>query len=410
MNKNINIIGAGASGLISSIILSKYGFNVTIFEKNNKPGRKILATGNGKCNISNKNLSLDNFHSSDNFFPHYAINKFNYKVFEDFFLNLGLVLVQGSGTKVYPMSLQASSVTDILYNEALNNGVKFIFNCFIEDVKYKNNIYELYFENQKYLSEKLIVATGSAAMKKLGSSSSGYDIAKLFNHKIIEPFASLVQLTSDDSSIYKLSGVKTHSLIKLYVDNKEIQNRSGDILFTNYGVSGNAILDISRNCSYALFKNKRVKISVDIIPDMDKNKFIKILENRKKLLEKKEINFLLESIINKKLIPFIYSKSSIDKRKIYINQLSKKDLMNIVYTLKNIQIDISGTKGYDNAEVVAGGIDVNNIDNKTMQSKLQKNLYFCGEVVDVDGECGGYNLHWAWASAFVMANSIVKEN
>ncbi|MCK5294020.1 MAG: NAD(P)/FAD-dependent oxidoreductase [Arcobacteraceae bacterium] len=406
MNKNINIIGSGASGLISAIILSKKGFKVTIFEKNSKVGRKILATGNGKCNISNQNLSLDNFHSTINTFPTYAISQFNYKTFETFFSNLGLVLIQGDGTKVYPMSLQASSVTDILYNEAIANGVEFIFNSFIQDIKYQNNLYEIFFENKRYISSVLIIATGSCAMKKLGSSNSGYDIAKQFKHKIIEPFASLVQLVSEDKDIHRLSGVKVNSTVKLFIDNKQMQTKSGDVLFTNYGVSGNAILDISRNCSYSLLKNKKVKLSVDIIPDIDKNKFIKILENRKKLLPNKEINFLLESMINKKLIPFIFNRVKIPTIKQYIEQLTKKDLINIVYHLKNIQINIKDTKGFENAEVVAGGIDVMDIDNKTMQSKLQKDLYFCGEVMDVDGECGGYNLHWAWASGYIMANSI----
>lgn len=406
LNKNINIIGAGASGLISSILLAKKGFNVTVFEKNSKVGRKILATGNGRCNISNKDLSLNNFFSSQKNFPIYAVEQFNYRVFENFFNNIGLTLIQENGTKIYPMSLQASSVTDILYNEAKQNGVKFIFDCFIQDIQYIDKKYEIGIENKKYYSSKLIIATGSSAMKKLGSSDSGYGIAKSFHHNIIQPFASLVQLVSDDKSLYRLSGVKTNSNIKLYVNNKEIKSLSGDILFTNYGVSGNAILELSRDVSLAKLQKKKIEVLVDIIPNIDKNKFISILEKRKELLKYKEINYLLESIINKKLIPFIYSKLNIAKTKIYIEQLSKKDLIDIAFYMKNIKINITDTKGFENAEVVAGGVDVKDIYDRTMESKLQKGLYFCGEVLDVDGACGGYNLHWAWASGFVCANSI----
>ena len=406
MNKNISILGAGASGLLSSIILAKKGFNVTVFEKNTKAGRKILATGNGKCNISNQNLSLKNFHSSEINFPSFAIENFPYNKFEEFFNNLGLLLVQGSGTKVYPLSLQASSVSDILYSEALRYGVIFKFEEFIENIKYQNNTYLIQSSTKQYKSNILIIASGSAAMKKLGSSSSGYDIAKKFKHNIIKPYPSLVQLISDDKSIFKLSGVKTTSLVKLYVNNKFVEEQSGDILFTNYGLSGNTILDLSKQASFSLQKEKKVLIHIDILPNMDKKYLFKLFNQRKELLKNKEIKFLLESLINKKLIPFILQKAYIDKNIIYIKQLSNNDLNNIIYHIKNIKVNIYDTKGFDSAEVVSGGIDVKDICNKTMRSKIQKNLYFCGEVLDVDGACGGYNLHWAWASAYIMAQSI----
>ncbi len=403
---NINIIGAGASGLICAIILSQKGYTVNVFEKNTKAGRKILATGNGKCNISNTNLSFDNFHSSFSKFPNFALKEFDYKKFELFFHNLGLELTQGSGTKVFPMSLQSSSVVDILYNNALDNGVKFYFNSFIEDIKVKNNIFEINIDKQIYKSQYLIISTGSGAMKKLGSSDSGYKIAKQFNHKIIPPMASLVQLICDDKDIHQISGVKVNSEVRLFIDKKEKQKASGDILFTTYGISGNAILDISRNCSKYLYHKNNIEIIIDILPLFSKEKLITLLDKRKDLLQNKDIEYLLLSIVNKKLINFIYKNSNIMKNKNKISQLNKKDILNIVYNLKNIKIKISDTKGFDSAEVVAGGVDVRDIDFKNMQSKLQKGLYFCGEVLDVDGNCGGYNLHWAWASGYVCANSI----
>ena len=247
-------------------------------------------------------------------------------------------------------------------------------------------------------------------MKKLGSSDSGYGFAKSFGHKIIDTFSSLVQLQSDDKKIHALSGVKTYSNVKLFVDKKEIQNIYGDILFTSYGLSGNAILDISRDASYCLSNKKHVEVVIDILPNIQKDKLISLLNKRKMLLKNKNIEFLLESIINKKLIPFIYNKIQISKFKVNIGQLDKKDLINMVYQIKNIKVNITSTKGFESAEVIAGGIDVKNIDYKTMQSNLKKNLYFCGEVLDVDGVCGGYNLHWAWASAYVCANGIIREN
>jgi len=408
LNKQINIIGSGASGLLCAILLSKNGFNVSIFEKNKKAGRKILATGNGKCNITNKNLSNDNFFSSISKFPRHAIEQLSYRKLEKLFNTLGLELIQGEGTKMYPMSLQASSVTDILYNEAKINGVKFYFDTFIEDVSSKKNKFFIVDYHNTYESDILIVCSGSAAMQKLGSSDSGYKFAKFFGHKVVDTFSSLVQLQSNDTQISSLSGVKTHSNVKLYINKNEISNVYGDILFTSYGLSGNSILDISRNASYGLLKNKNIEVLIDILPDITKDKLISILNKRKELLKEKTIEFLLESIINKKLIPYIYKKALIQKFKLSNNQLDKKDLINIAYQLKNIRVNITSTKGFESAEVVAGGIDVNDVDNKTMQSKLKKDLYFCGEVLDVDGACGGYNLHWAWASAYCCSNAIFK--
>jgi len=402
---NINIIGAGASGLFCSIILAKKGYRVNLFEKNTKAGRKILATGNGKCNISNQNLSLENFHSGVKKFPNFAIDKFGYKELENFFKNIGLELTTtSSSTKLFPMSLQASSVVDILYNEAILNGVKFYFNSFITDIKYKNNYYNISIDDKTYSSKYLIIATGSGAMKKLGSSDSGYTIAKQFKHNIVPLFASLVQLNCKDKDIHNLSGVKVNSSVKLYIDKKEKQYIEGDVLFTSYGVSGNAILDISRNCSKYLYHKNKVELVIDILPLISKDKLVNMLNKRKEILKDKDIKYLLMSVINSKLIDFIYKKANIKRKN--IKELNKKDILNIVYTIKHIDIQIESTKGFESAEVVAGGVDVKDIDFKTMQSKLQKGLFFCGEVLDVDGNCGGYNLHWAFSSAFICANSI----
>ena len=406
MNKNIIIIGAGASGLFCSILLQKKNYQVTIIEKNSKAGRKILASGNGKCNITNENLKYNNFNSnSNNDFFKYAISQMSYDKIKKYFSSIGLEIINGDGTRMYPMSQQSSSVRDILYNEAISLGVKFIFEEEVIKTSKIKKLFEIKTNNNIYQFSHLIVTTGSIAMKKLGSSDSGYNFAKSFGHKIVEPFASLVQLKSDDKSIYSLSGVKIKSNIKLMINNKCLQEENADILFTKYGVSGNAILDLSRLASKSLIKKKKVDIKVDVMPNINKDDLFSLLEKRCNMLKEKEINFLLESIINTKLINFIYKKANIKVDK--ISQLNKNDISNISFVIKNINIKISDTNGLENAEVISGGIDVNEIDEKTMQSKKINNLYFCGEVLDVDGNCGGYNFHWAWSSASVCANSFL---
>jgi len=403
--QNIAIIGAGASALFVSIILAKKGFHVTLFEKNPKAGKKLLATGNGKCNITNKNLSLNYFFSSNPSFIKYSIENFGYKEFLTLCEEIGLNLVTNENGKTYPASLQASSVVDVLYNEALFLGAKFSFDSKVENIDFKEKAH-IISGDKTYKFDKVILATGSIAMEKLGGCSSGYELAEKFGHNIIKPSPSLVQLTSNDKEIHTLSGVKSEANVTLLVDNKPQKTLFGDLLFTNYGVSGNTILDLSREANMAILNFQRVDIVVDIFPTLDKNKLLALLEKKKKILSGKDKNSLLLSLINGKLIPFIYKKAKIDSKKYFIDNLDKKDLQALTYTLKSIKIPIDGSKGFDSAEVVAGGVNVDEVDNKTMESKKQKGLYFCGEVLDVDGACGGYNLHWAWASAFSLASNM----
>ena len=400
MNKII-IVGAGASGLFCSLLLSKQGYDVTIIEKNSKAGRKILASGNGKCNITNSNLSLENFNTStNNNFIKYSIENMPFKKIKDLFYEMGLQIVKGDGTKIYPLSMQSSSVSEILYDTAIHNGVRIIFNEEIENIKCINEEYNL---NNKYKCKYLILANGSNAMAKLGSSNSGYKFAKQFNHNITTLLPSLVQLKSDDKSLFSLSGVKVNAVVTLVTNNKNIKTISGDVLFTKYGISGNSILELSRKSAFALDKNNKVLIHIDLMPEYSSKKLFELLQNRKFLLKNKNSEFLLKSIINDKLINYIFKLSNIVSDK--IDNLTKQDISNITHCIKNININIKDTNGFENAEVVAGGIDLNEVCEKTMQSKKHKNLFFCGEILDVDGNCGGYNFHWAWSSAYTLANN-----
>ena len=398
---NITIIGAGASGLFCSIFLQTKGYNVTVLEKNTKAGRKILASGNGKCNITNTNLSLDQFNTSTNKnFIKYSLENMSFKNIKELFSDMGLIMVHGDGSKMYPMSLQASSVSEILYDTAIHCGVRFVFNEEVQNINYKNERFVL---NNKYESEYLVLASGSNAMSKLGSSSSGYEFAKQFNHKITKLLPSLVQLKSDEKSLFSLSGVKINASVTLVINKKNIRTVLGDILFTKYGLSGNTILELSRKAAFALEAKENVFIHIDLLPEYSSKKLFELLQNRKHLLKNKAVNYLLKSIINDKLINYIFKESNIKCEK--VDNLSKQNISNIVHILKNVNINISDTNGFENAEVVAGGIDLNEVNERTMQSKKQKNLYFCGELLDVDGNCGGYNFHWAWSSAYTLANS-----
>jgi hypothetical protein len=391
---NIAVIGAGASSLFLSLLLARKNHKVTVFEKNSKVGRKLLITGNGRCNITNENISVKNFHSMNIDFVKYAINQFDYFKCKNFFNDLGIEFHIGKNTRAYPMSLTASTVVDILYDEALQKGVEFHLDNFIENIRFENGAFLL---NGKDKFDKVVVATGSPAMPKLGSNTSGYKIAEEFGHSIIEPFASLVQLQSSNKNLDIITGVKIEGLIGKH---------EGDILFTKYGISGSAVLDISRELSYSLQYEKSQAVTIDTMPSFSKDKLTDMLLSRIKKHPKRSILLWLDGLINKKLAKYILLEISILNEKSKVSELNRKDVQKVVHMIKNMRFEITGTKGFDTCEVCAGGVDTTQVDPKTMESKLQKGLYFTGEVLDVDGDCGGYNLHWAWASSFVASKSI----
>lgn len=394
----ISVIGAGASGLFLSYILSKEkNFKITVFEKNIKAGRKLLTTGNGRCNITNENISYKNFHGTNAEFVKYAIDRFDYQKCKKIFNELGIEFYTGKKNRVYPLTLSASTVVDLLYDECLRNGVDFRFDNFIENIEYKDDKFLI----NKETFDKAVISTGSLAMPKLGSNGSGYEIAKRFGHDIIEPFASLVQLVCDDKEVEILNGLKI---------NGEVQKQKDDILFTKYGISGSAVLDISRDISYSLQYEKNVKVTVDTMPELSKEKIVDILLRKAKNYPNRDLVLLLDGLINKKLAKYILLKTDILNSKKTASELNRKDIQKIAHMAKNLSFNIVSTKGFDSCEVCAGGIDTCKVNTKTMESKLQKGLYFTGEVVDIDGDCGGYNLHWAWASAYLAANSLKGQN
>ncbi len=398
MSNNIAIVGGGASGLFTSILLAREKFNVTIFEANNKIGKKLLATGNGRCNITNTNLNLQHFHSTNKNFINHTLEQFDYKKLKSFFNTLGIEFSFGQNNRVYPMSLQASTVVELLEYEAKQLGVNIQLNSFIDSIMFANNKFLL---NNHDKFDKVIISTGGIAMPKLGSNDSGYKFAKQFGHKIINPFPTLVQLVCDDKNLDMISGVKIEG---------KIENITGDILFTKYGLSGSAILDASRNIASKLQHKKSVIVSIDILPHITQDRLTELLTSGIDKRNEKSLTLWLNKFINKKLASYIINSAKISQNIRAVKFLSKNDIIKIVKTIKNLTFTVINTRGFETSEVTAGGVDVSGIDTYSMQSKHQKNLYFTGEVLDVDGDCGGFNLHWAWASGYIASQNIIKNH
>jgi len=402
MQKEFIIIGAGASGLCSAIILARKGFQVTIIEQNKKVGKKLLATGNGRCNITNTNISPTHFHSQNPNFVKDILKGFDTAKIEEFFNSIGIKLTKADDGKVYPMSLQASSVVNALEYEASNLGVNIITECKVNSVKRQNDKFILQTTKDTYTSTHLVIATGSLAYSALGGSDSGYKFASLLSHPLIPKYPTLVQLKTSTTYTKICSGVKVDASVKLYANGEFVVQKDGDVLFTDYGVSGLAILDISRFVSMHLAQFAYCQLQIDIMPHISKDKLTHMLLSSIDKTSQKPLWLYLNGFVNHKLAKAIIQHSKTKAK--YEGDLNRKEIAKIVYSIKNFSLDIEDTRGFDRAEVVAGGVDTTYIKPKNLESKLIPNLYFLGEVLDVDGDRGGYNLHFAWVCGLRMVS------
>jgi len=394
------VIGGGASGLLASILISRKNIKVTILEKSNKIGRKILASGNGKCNIGNINPISSFYHSTNSQFIEEVLKGYGAKEIINIFKTIGIEIIEGKDGKLFPLSLQASSVLDILEYEAKKLGVEIISNCNIKEILKDNHKFIIKTDKNSIVATKVLLASGSPASPQLGGSYSGLDIASSFGHNIITPLPSLVQLSSTEEFLKDISGVKIYSVVKLYANNNYITQKEGDVLFTNYGISGLAILDISRYVSLELANYSYCELSIDLIPNYTKEVLLKMFLSH--INNNKLIDIWLNGFINKKLIPIILeqSKCKIKESK----NLNRKEILKIIYIIKNFKLSISDTRGFKGAEVAMGGVDTKEVNPITMESNLVKNLYLAGEILDIDGDRGGFNFHFAWVSAIRVGN------
>ena len=404
--REVIIIGAGASGLVTAIVTARRGKKVLVLEKNNKVGKKLLATGNGKCNITNQRPIVERFHSNNPNFIKDVLDGYGYQAIKQFFRSIGLELIESKEGKVFPMSLQASSVVDLLVAEAEELGVKIECEIEVKKLKKVKNYYELTHNKGVEKTKALVISTGHLSAPQLGGVDIGVCFAKSLGHNIVKSFPTLVQLTSPNKNLKHLAGVKVESRVTLETkDGKRVQ-KQGDILFTSYGISGLAILDISRFVMVELLKKKTVLLTIDLMPKISKEQLLALM--RKSLVKKssKRLTIWLQGFINKKLILPILEPLKLENKTIGSIFLNKRYLEDIVYKIKNFNFEVNGSRGYKGAEVATGGVNTKEINPKTMESKKHKGLYFTGEVLDVDGDRGGFNLHFAWVCGLRVGSSI----
>lgn len=406
------IVGGGASGLMAAILAKDFGLDVAIVEGTDRVGKKILTTGNGRCNISNSSISypFKNYHSSNKDFFINALNSFSIDDTKNFFFSLGLPIIELEDNKLYPQSLQASSVVDIFRLAIEDRHIPLYTNCKIKTI-HKKNKFKLSTDNDEFKEfscRKLLLCCGGKSAVKTGSDGSGHKLAENLGHNITKLMPGIVQLKLDYPRLKGLSGIKFDGKVSLISNKKVIREECGEILFTDYGISGPPILQLSSTVSRCLNKNEDVWIKVDMMQDKSLDEVSNFIYGHLSMFSHRSISNSLIGVLNKKLIPILLKDIGVDNIHIPCFDLDWQYQNELINRLKDWKFKCIGTKEFQNAQVTVGGIDTSEVDSNSLESKIIKDLYFAGEILDVDGDCGGFNLQWAWSSAYFAVNSIVK--
>ena len=388
--KRVIVIGGGAAGLVAAITAAEESAAVTILEQNENPGRKICVTGNGRCNLTNRDMRLELFRGNNPEIARKVLEQFSLEDTLKFFHETGLSFAEKNGW-IYPGSHQAKAVVDLLVSRARALKVKIKTREQVKNVFVADNCWEIETEGWTYEGEAVILANGSKASLVPGSDGSGYELAEKLGHKVILPVPALTGLKAAGNVYKGWSGVRTEGKATLFINGEKVCQEQGELQLTDYGISGIPVFQISRYASRALEENKKVSVSLNFFPaytETELREFLKKRQERCPWLGKQEI---FTGILPEKLAKVL---------------LKQKDPLKAA---ADFSLSIRDTSGFEQAQVCAGGVDTMEIHPETMESVLHKGLYFAGEIVDIDGPCGGYNLQWAWPSGAVAGRSSAKE-
>lgn len=404
----VAVVGAGASGMVAAIRAARGGAEVTLFEKNDRVGKKILATGNGKCNISNLEFDTDHYYCSNKNKLSQLFHEFSVEDTISLFGNMGLMIKSKNGY-LYPYSEQASSVLDVLRMELERCNIKVVTGAEIVSAAYcgEHGKFQLSSRDGKsYSFHKLILACGSPASLKKGEGMTGYEMARRLGHKINPLVPGLVQLRSNDGFIKALAGVRCQARLRLMIDGREADSETGELQFTEYGISGIPVFQMSRQAAYALEEKKSVTVLTDFFPDKENEAFA--CENRRRFEAQsdKTLEDYLTGTQNKKINMVMIKQAGL-KPGIKAAQAGFKNIERIMQQYRSFTIHIDRVNPMENAQICAGGVDFDQVDAR-LESVLVKGLYFTGEILDIDGKCGGYNLQWAWTSGYIAGRNAAE--
>ncbi len=401
---NVVIVGAGASGLAAAISAARGNNRVILLERNSVCGKKILMTGNGRCNYYNDDINISHYHSNDLSKLNNIITKDNLSKVLSFFDSIGIIPKIKDGY-YYPNTNQAITFRNSLLTEALSFGVDICYDTYVKDIEKDNNTFRVITNNNKYICDKVIISTGGKSYPITGSDGNGYSLLEKLGHSKTDILPSLVQLKGNGKFLKKWSGIRVLSKVSLYEDDKFIKDELGEIQLTDYGISGICVMQLSSIVTRGINTNKSEKIFINFLPDYDEVSFSKYLEIRNNKLKNRSIYQLLEGIVNYKLLNVLFEVSKLDKNK-KLEELSDIEKNMLIKNIISFSFEVSGINFFDRAQVCAGGIPLSEVNLLTMESMKVKNLYITGEVLDVDGDCGGYNLCFAFLTGIIAGENI----
>lgn len=394
------VVGGGASGIIAAIKASEYA-DVTIIESNNKLAKKILVTGNGKCNFWNKSINVTNYNNEAKLFLEDILRKKD-EVFNFLTNNLGITYTT-KGDFLYPYSKSASSVSSSLIKEIEKRKIDVLYNIKVNKISVENNSITLALSDNTIIrADKIIIACGSKAASKTGSDGSGYKLLEDIGVNIESITPALVPLVIDNEETSLWAGVRTDAKLSLYKNDNLIKEESGEIQLTDYGISGIVTFNISSLVSSFLNNNENFTISIDFLPEL--NNIEELLDNKSKKMNAKTLEELFETIFNYKLFEAILKRAKISKNESW----EKMDLdtkRRLISTIKEYKVNVIDTLDFEKAQVCHGGVSLEEID-ETFALKKYKNIKVVGELLNVDGECGGYNLAFAFISGYIGGSEI----
>lgn len=403
MKRHVLIVGAGASGMTAAIHAAREGAKVTLLEQKERPGKKLLSTGNGRCNLTNRDQKDEYYRCSQAGFPASALGRFSAEDTLEFFGRLGIVPKDRNGY-IYPNSDQASSVLDALVQELEHLGVRTVCRCPVTKAAKEGETFILSSSQGRFRGDALILAAGSRAAPATGSDGSGYRLAQGFGHRLVTPLPALVQLRCREKHYKRLAGVRSEAGVRLFADGKLLAEDRGELQLTDYGISGIPVFQVSRYASMALHRKQDVTARINFLPNMDQRQAEKLMDQRRRDLEDRTCIQWMNGLLNSKLSAVLLFLAGIQEKQ-PVKSVSRSQWNRLRELMTDYETGIAAANPFENAQVCCGGVDTRQVKEETLESLLVEGLYFCGELLDVDGICGGYNLQWAWSSGAAAGRS-----
>ena len=388
------VIGGGASGMLAALTAAEDKNNkVILLERQQRVGRKLTATGNGRCNLTNMGASAVNYHGEQADFALSALEKFSPEAVLEYFRGLGLVTVTEYGGRVYPLSNSANSVVDVLRFAIEKSGIELRAAEPARELIKRGEGFLVRTDNGEIKADYVIVACGGAAGAKLGGVTDGYDLLKNLGHKRTALHPALVQLITDPTYPRALKGIRAQARLRYVCGGEELSHSDGELQFIESGLSGPAAFDVSRAASV----NGEGEVHIDFLGELTDGELLSILKKRAADMPEMNAEDILTGVVHNRLGKMLVKYSAIGGGR-KLRELSEKDFAAVLNACRDFTIAVKGVEGFDNAQVTAGGIKTTGVNPETMESWFVPHLFICGEVLDVDADCGGYNLQWAWAS------------